>query len=635
MVFEAPWRDRARKEGRGPRQWWARLSGPAGPTQAPPPASAPRADEPPGAPLKEQLRRAFVFVRPDRNVVMGVLSLTLVVAALNAAEPLVLKYIFDELTAGSAVRALMAGVAMLLVLHVAREGLVAWSNWLTWRIRLRVHHRLLESTVGRLHSLPLTFHREQSVGGLMTRLDRGISGYLGAFTEVAFNILPSLMYLGLALVFMFQLDWRLSLLVLFFAPIPALIGAWAAKEQTDRDRTLMDRWSKIYSRFNEVLSGIVVVKSFAMEDVEKKRFLTDVRSANDVVVKGVGRDSAFGAARSFVSVLARIGAIALGGWLVLQGQTTVGTVVAFLGYVGGVFGPVQGLTGTYQTLRRARVSLDVIFGILDAQDTLGDAPDAVELQRVRGDVTFEDVGFSYKQGQVILRKIDLDVKAGEVVAIVGPSGSGKTTLMALLQRLYDPERGSIKVDGLDLRQVKQKSLRTQVGVVMQDAAMFNDTVRNVIAYGRPSASQQEVEEAAKAACAHEFIMNLPQGYDTLVGERAAKFSGGERQRLAIARALLKDPAILILDEATSALDAESEAMVQEALDRLVRGRTTFIIAHRLSTVVNADRIVVLRDGRVLETGTHRELVQAGGYYASLVRHQTKGLLWEPGTPIVR
>jgi ATP-binding cassette, subfamily B, bacterial len=334
--------------------------------------------------------------------------------------------------------------------------------------------------------------------------------------------------------------------------------------------------------------------------------------------------------RNTLANLARVAALAYGGWLVLQGQTTPGTLVAFLGYVGGLFAPVQGLTGMYQTVRRACVSLETLFGILDAQDKLGDAPDAVEVPRLRGEVEFDRVSFGYRPGQRLLCGISLHVKPGETVAVVGPSGSGKTTLMALLQRLYDPVEGVVRVDGLDLRRIKQRSLRRQMGIVLQEALLFNDTVRNAIAYACPDATQEEIEAVAKAANAHDFIMDLPQGYETVVGERGNKLSVGERQRIAIARALLKDPSIVILDEATSALDAETETLVQEPLARLVHGRTTFVVAHRLATVVNADRIIVLREGRIAEEGNHLELMEHNGYYATLVRNQTRGLLAEKG-----
>ncbi|HEY9510008.1 MAG TPA: ABC transporter ATP-binding protein, partial [Verrucomicrobiae bacterium] len=310
---------------------------------------------------------------------------------------------------------------------------------------------------------------------------------------------------------------------------------------------------------------------------------------------------------------------------------TVGTLIAFLGYVGGLFGPVQGLTGIYQTIQRAYVSLDEIFSILDFQEHLGDAQDAQEITQVKGDVTFENVKFRYEdRSRPILDGVSLDVKAGQTLAIVGPSGSGKTTMMALVMRFYDPHEGVIRLDGKDIRTLKQRSLRRNIGTVLQDPLLFNDTVRNNIAYGRPEATMQEVEQAARAANAHSFISQLPDKFETMVGERGGRLSVGERQRVAIARALLKNPPILVLDEATSSLDAESEALVQEALDRLMKGRTTFVIAHRLATVVNADRIIVLKNGRIDESGTHDELMRQRGYYSTLVERQTRGLIRNEG-----
>ncbi len=570
-----------------------------------------------------RLRRAIGFARPHRGVVYTILLLTFLVAAASAVEPLILKFIFDRLGEGFELTGIFYGVAMLLGLGLFREMAGGVSNWLSWRTRLGIHYGLLDATVERLHRLPHDIHRQEGVGAIMTRLDRGIQGFIGAISEIAFNVLPAIGYLLVAIVLMFQLDWRLTLLVLAFAPLPALVAMVAAPTQTRREQNLLDRWARIYARFNEILHGIVTVRSFAMEDAEKRRFLRDVGEANRVVVRGIGYDTRVGALQNLLVTLARIAAIGFGGVLVLRGEATVGTLVAFLGYVGGLFGPVQGLTGIYRTLRTASVSLNQIFSILDTQDHLGDAPDAKEAAHLRGEVDFVGVHFAYEvSGTSILRGIDLHVEPGEMIAIVGPSGSGKTTLMALLQRFYDPTAGSIRLDGMDLRSLKQTSVRRQIGVVLQDALLFNETVRDNIAYGRPKATPAEVEAAARAANAHEFIMRLEKGYDTPVGERGSRLSVGERQRIAIARALLKDPPILILDEATSALDVELEAKVQEAVEALIRGRTTFVIAHRLSTVVNADRIVALRGGRIVESGSHAELLEAGGYYASLVEKQT-------------
>jgi ATP-binding cassette, subfamily B, bacterial len=520
---------------------------------------------------------------------------------------------------------------ILVVLGVFRELANGLSSWMTWHTRLGIHYALLETTVERLHRLPLGFHRNEGVGAIMTKLDRGIQGFIGAITQILFNIFPAVLYLGLSVFLMWKLDWRLAIVVVCFVPLPAAIAALAGPEQTRRERTLLDRWAKIYSRFNEVLSGIVTVRSFSMEDVEKKRFLSDVKSANDIVVRGVGLDAGLGVATNLVVTAARLTAIAVGGSFILRGQITLGTLIAFLGYVGGLFGPVQGLTGVYQTIQRAYVSLDDIFAILDVQETLGDDPRAIEVSHVRGEVEFENIHFTYaRRERPVLSGVNLHVQPGQTMAIVGPSGSGKTTLMALLMRFYEAERGRILLDGVELKLLKQSSLRRNIGVVLQDPLLFNDTVGNNIAYGKPNASRSEIEAAAKAANAHSFISALPLGYDTMTGERGNSLSVGERQRVTIARALIKNPPILILDEATASLDAESEGLVQEALDKLMKGRTTFVIAHRLATVVHADRIIVLRDGVIAESGTHDELMRARGYYTSLVERQTRGLLRNDG-----
>jgi ATP-binding cassette, subfamily B, bacterial len=573
------------------------------------------------------LRRATEFLAPARGAIAVILGIAVALAALNAAEPLALRHVFDGIGRGQGGRRFVEGVLALVTLGLVREVLQGLSNWLTWRTRIGIHFRLTEATVERLHRLPLTFHRAEGVGAVMTRLDRSIHGLVGALSDIAFNILPAAVYLVLSVAVMARLEWRLALLVVAFAPLPALIARFAAPMQARRERTLLERWVRIYSRFNEVLSGIVTVKSFTMEDAEKRRFLDEVNSANEVVVRGVGVDSGVGAAQNLVQIAARVAALVAGGLLAMRGEITLGTLVAFLGYVAGLFGPVLGLSGVYKTLNTARVSVEEVYGILDAHDHLGDAPDAQDVVGLRGDVEWSAVQFGYDAaGPLLLEGIDLKVRAGERVAIVGPSGSGKSTLVALVQRFYDPTDGVVRVDGIDVRKLKQTSLRKQIGVVFQDSLLFNESVRANIAYGRPGASRAEIEEAARAANAHDFIVRLPDGYDTVVGERGSRLSVGERQRIAIARTLLKAPAILILDEPTSALDAESEHLVQQALERVTRGRTTLLIAHRLSTVVDADRIVVLRQGRLVEEGTHLDLLARRGYYASLVEKQARGLL---------
>jgi ATP-binding cassette, subfamily B, bacterial len=580
----------------------------------------------PSRPLGVSLRRIAPYFAPFRRALFGAVALGAIAACMSAIEPLIMKQLFDGFLSGNDRRAAIVPFLSLAALLFGAEIMNGCREWLVWRVRLGVDYSLLQATVDRLHSLPLSYHRDQSVGATMTKIERGIAGTMNAFSEVVTRLLPSLLYLTVSVVVMFRLEWRLALAVVAFAPLPALLGGWASKEQMKREKGLLERWTRVFARFNEVLTGIVVVKSFVMEEQEKRRFLNGVDDANRLVVSGVARDSKVNGARNLLMTVARLLALGVGGTLVMNDHITLGTLIAFVSYLGGVFAPVQTLTGMYQTVRRASVALESVLSILDAQDSLGDAPDARDAGNIRGEVEFKDVSFRYRADRPVLENVSLHVAPGEMVAFVGPSGGGKSTMMALLQRLYDPTSGAIHIDGSDIRTLKQRSLRGQIGVVLQDGSLFSDTVRDNIAFGRPDASLEEIQEAAKAANAHEFIMNLPKGYDTPVGERGSKLSGGERQRIAIARALLKDAPILVLDEATSALDAEGEEKVQEALARLTQGRTTFVIAHRLATVTSADRIIVFRDGGVSEVGTHEDLLKEDGYYASLVRRQVRGLV---------
>jgi ATP-binding cassette subfamily B protein len=575
-------------------------------------------------------RRSLQFVRPYHRRLAGVLSLALLLAALSAIDPLAMKYLFDELGRGRGMMPFALTMIGLAGLELARAGLQAWLGVLSWDVRLGVDYTIRERVMGKLNSLPMSYHQGESVGATMNRINTGINGCVTAFCEAAFNLLPTLLYLALSVTAMLRMQWHLAVVVIVFAPVPALIGAWAAPEQMQRERRLIERWNSIYGRFNEVLAGIMTVKGFAMEEEEKRRFLDGVRQGNDVVRRGVRIDNQTGSLRSLAATAARLVALALGGYFVYRGEITVGTLVAFLGYIGGLFGPVQGLTNTYQTVRRATASLEAIFGILDADDVIADTPGATDVRPLRGEVEFRNVSFGYQPGSAVVKNINLAARAGETIALIGPSGSGKTTLTTLLQRFYQVSEGSITVDGVDIREMTQRSLRSQIGVVFQDAHLFNDTVRANIAYGRPDATQAEIEAAARAAQAHDFILALPEGYETVVQERGSRLSGGQRQRIAIARALLKDPPILILDEATSALDTESERLIQRALEALLCGRTAFVIAHRLSTVRDADRIVVIKDGEIAEAGNHAELLAQGGYYARLVGGQAEGFLEERG-----
>jgi ATP-binding cassette subfamily B protein len=574
------------------------------------------------------LRRSLALVAPyfakHRSALISLVLLTVSASALAAVEPLVIKNLFDALVGSSAWGSAWWTLVALVLSSLTREAAANALDRVAWRTRIGVNFELLSATIERLHALPLSYHRDGSVGATMTKVERGITGSMAAFSDIVTHLVPSLVYLAVSAAVMICMDWRLSLAVLAIAPFPAVIGAVASREQMAREQALMQRWTKLFGRFHEILMGILVVKSFVMEDQERRRFLDGVADTNAIVVRGVDTDARTTALKNMAMIAARAVALGLGGMLVVRGQISIGTLIAFVGYLGGLFQPVQHLTGMYQTLRRATVSLDALRSILEAEESVRDTSHARDAHALHGDIEFRDLSFTYRAGKSVLCDINLRVRPGEMVALVGPSGSGKTTIAALLQRLYDPTAGAILLDGLDLRDLKQKSLRAQIGIVLQEGSLFSDTIRDNIAFGRPDASDDEIVAAAKAAFAHEFIMALPERYQTPVGEGGCKLSGGERQRIAIARAILKNAPIMIFDEATSALDAEGEEKVQLALKRLAERRTTFVIAHRLSTVTAADTIVVLQDGRITERGRHDHLMRANGYYASLVRKQIGG-----------
>ncbi|MFB6351795.1 MAG: ABC transporter ATP-binding protein, partial [Bradymonadaceae bacterium] len=582
---------------------------------------------------RSYLRRALEFAKPHRVSIAVIILLTLASSVAGAIEPLLMKKIFDQLGDGGTMTAVYWGVGGLVGLAVFDRLASGVSNWLTWRARIGIKYSLLEASVDKLHRLSRSYHTDEGVGAVLTRLERGIEGVVTAISDIAFKILPAIGYLAFAAVAMAKMDWRLFLVVIAFVPIPGIIAALAAPRQTRREKSLLDRWSKIYGRFNEVLSSISLVRSFAMEDREKERFLDRVDDANEIVVRGVGFDTSVEGASQFIVTIARVAAIGAGSYFIMQGDITVGTLVAFLGYVTGLFGPVQGLTGIYSSVHKAKAAVDEVFGILDEEEHLPDRPDAEPVGEVDGEITFDDITFSYEdEGEPVLQDIELEAEPGETVALVGPSGAGKSTMMALLQRFYDPDEGAVRLDGTDIRDLKQRSMRRKIGMVLQESLLFRDSIRDNIAYGCPDASDEQVEQAAKLAQAHEFITDTPEGYETVIGEGGCRLSGGERQRITIARALIKDPPILVLDEPTSNLDAESETDVQDAFERLFDDRTVFVIAHRLSTVVQADRIVVLQDGEITETGTHEELIDSGGYYSYLVRQQAGKLLDDMPAP---
>ena len=484
----------------------------------------------------------------------------------------------------------------------------------------RVSHKLILNMrielYDRLVYFPLGFFTDRRVGDIISRGTNDMGTLYSSIKSISAIIQAGSTVL-VSLVAMFLYSWRLTLMTMLIFP-PAIyvinrFGRWIK----DTSVRIQEKVADISSYLERTVSGIGIIKSFATEDWERERFTEESRGKYSASMKRARLTSYLFPLIEIISAFGMVAVFWFGFWQVIAGRLTIGQFIGFTALVGMIYKPVKTL-GTFNvSFQQALASAERIFEMLDTETEIHDAPDAVPISKIAGHVEFRDVSFAYDGRKPVLDHINLKVNAGESIALVGHSGVGKTTMVNLLTRFYDVTGGEITVDGHPISKITLKSLRQQVGLVPQETVIFGGTVRENVAYGRFDATEDEIIQAAKNANAHEFIIKLPDGYDTSIGERGAQLSGGQRQRLAIARALLKDPHILILDEATSSLDTESEALVQEALTNLMKNRTTFVIAHRLSTVINADRIIVLNDGTIAESGTHRQLLAQNGLYRKL------------------
>jgi ATP-binding cassette subfamily B protein len=566
------------------------------------------------------LLRLFTFAAPYKMRLFGLGLVTVVVTTASLAEPLIIGYAIDEgLVAGSlaviyAMAALYVGVNVItwVFSYVQTIGM----GWIGQHMILDLRNTLF----GHLQSLSLQFYSEQKAGWIISRLTNDIENFNNLLNDGVQNLVKNGLTLIGVFIAIFFVDWRLALATISILPVMVVLTTWFRIESWKAYRAAREAVAEVAAHLQENVSGMRVVQAFTSEKKSATRF--DER--NHAYRRANARATVLSAIYfPGVEVLGSVGlAVVLlyGGYRVIAGEMSVGELVAFVGLLNMFFQPIQQLSQLYSDLQSTVASLEKVFAVLDTESDRADSPDARDLLDLRGDVEFERVSFAYGDDKV-LDDVSFRIKPGETLAIVGETGAGKSTVIKLLSRFYDPTEGSIRIDGEDLRNVRGSSLRQHMGVVLQDTFLFTGTIKENIRYGRPDATDEEIIAAAKTVGADDFIRRFPEGYETQVRERGGRLSVGERQLVSFARALLADPKLLVLDEATSSVDLTTEARIEAALGRLLAGRTSIVIAHRLSTVRRANRILVMGEGRVLEQGTHDELLSLPSAYRRLHESQ--------------
>ena len=567
------------------------------------------------------LGRLFRFLRPYWKRLLVSAILLLGRAAMELIPPLFQRAIIDGVIGNSDLSRLGLLVGALVAVYGLQQLINAADMFIRHALGERFILDLRVHIYAYLQRLSLSFFERTSTGELMSRVTNDVNVLEQFVTHGSALTAVDLLRLFGGAVILFVLDARLALLVLLPVPILAVSLRYFNTRIRPIYRHVRARLGDINAQLQDSLSGIRVIQAFVQEEQELARFTEESEGYYHARVQGIRYWATFFPAMRFVASIGTIIVLGAGAIMIVNGNLTLGTLVAFLSYTVSFYEPINRLTEIDNIFQEAIAAGERIFELLDETAEIKDAPEAVELPPIQGHVFFDNVHFRYGSGDEVLRNVTFHMAAGEVVALVGPSGAGKTSIANLLCRFYDPIRGRITVDGYDLRHLQLASLRKQVAVVLQDTFLFNSTVRENLLYGKPDATEAELLAATKAAYAHEFIESLPAGYDTEIGERGIKLSGGQKQRLALARAILADPRILILDEATSSVDAEAEYLIQQALDAVLEGRTALVIAHRLSTVRNADKIVALEEGRIVEVGDHRELMERRGLYSQLYQRQ--------------
>jgi len=566
-------------------------------------------------------RRLLMYIRPYIGRLAMAVFCIIMAAGANLYLPWIIKDMIDKVLSGGDMGMLNFISISIVVVFAFRGFFYYWQSYLVSYIGQRVVADVRLVMFKKFQRMPMAYFDKHQTGETMSYVTNDVAAVQAALVDNLIDLFTEASIFIGSVCLMFYIDWQLTLVTLITVPLVGYAMKIFGRKIKSSGRLIQEKIADITSLLQESISSIRIVKSFVRENYEIERFDRENNLNFQASMKNAQLTSLLTPTVEFLAAVAVTLIVWFGGYEVIHGVMSAGSLVAFLTYAVNLANPIKRLSRIYGRIQQAMAAVDRIFSVLDMEEPVNDKPDAVKLPKVLGHVSVDNVTFSYDGKHNALENVSFDVAPGQMIAFVGPSGAGKSTIANLIPRFYDVTEGAIKIDGLDIRDVKLSSLREQIGIVPQETLLFSTTVMENIRYGRLDATDEEVIQAAKAANADNFIRDLPEGYQTQIGERGLNLSGGQRQRMAIARAMLKNPQILILDEATSALDTESEKIVQSALDKLMHGRTSFVIAHRLSTIFGANQIFVVDKGRICEHGTHNELLKLGGVYAHLYNIQ--------------